>query len=142
MPSGCATTGEQCVLNQGDAGLRACVYQSGDIACPAGYATKNLLYTGEMDGRSCAGCACGGTPTGGSCAGTISFWGSVTNGCSGTAAGTYTLGNSCTTYSGAANDPAYAQATFTVTPGTCSVTTQPTVTGAVTGTGPMTVCCN
>jgi hypothetical protein len=41
----------------------------------------------------------------------------------------------------AANNPGFAQANFTVTPGTCSVATPSTATGAVTAAGPTTVCC-
>ena len=118
-----------------------CVHQSGDASCPAGYPTKSVIYGGETDMRGCSPCTCSATPTGGSCAGTIGIWGDVAGGCTGAAAGTYTLGATCATYSGAGNNPGYAQGNFTVTPGTCTVVTQPTPTGAVIATGPITVCC-
>lgn len=36
---------------------RACVYQAGDHACPAGYPDKHLFF-GVSDTRACAACAC------------------------------------------------------------------------------------
>lgn len=142
VPGGCAAGGQQCVLESPSTfGAAICVHQSGDASCPAGYPTKSVIYGGETDMRGCGPCTCSSKPTGGSCAGTISIWGDLAGGCSGAAADTYTLGATCSAYAGASNNPAYAQGNFTVTPGTCTVVTQPTPTGAVIATGPTTVCC-
>jgi len=142
FPGGCAAAGQECVPpTPSPFGAAMCVHQSGDASCPAGFPTKSLIYRGETDMRGCGPCMCSARPTGGTCAGTISVWGDLAGGCTGTVAGTYTLGNTCTTYTGASNNPGYAQGNFTVTPGTCTVVTQPTPTGAVIGTGPATVCC-
>jgi hypothetical protein len=143
-PGGCTGAGQQCVPGRPDAGSfgpTGCVYQSGDLACPVAYPNKTVLFAGETDSRSCGGCTCAAAPNGGSCGGSINVWGDSNGSCSGTASATYTLGSPCKGYSGVANNPGYVQANYTITPGTCSVTTQPTPTGAVTGTGPMTVCC-
>ena len=141
-PGGCVAAGQQCVLEGPSAfGAAICVHQSGDVSCPAGYPTKSVIYGGETDMRGCGPCTCSSKTTGGSCAGTISVWGDLAGSCTGAAPGTYTLGTTCGTYNGAGNNPGYAQGNFTVTPGTCTVVTQPTPTGSVIGTGPVTVCC-
>lgn len=36
----------------------ACVYQSGDVACPAGFAVRSLSYEAFKDTRACGNCGC------------------------------------------------------------------------------------
>jgi hypothetical protein len=39
---------------------RACVYQEGDVGCPAGaFNTKHVVHEGVVDTRSCGACSCG-----------------------------------------------------------------------------------
>jgi len=71
----------------------------------------------------------------------VSIWGTNVGGCTGTAGATYTLGGICVGYNNVSAEPGFVQANYTVTAGTCSVTTQPSATGGVAGTGPTTVCC-
>ncbi len=53
--------------------LNTCVYQAGNLTCPAGYANKQIFYDGFNDSRDCTTCSCG-TATG-QCdgSGTVSF---------------------------------------------------------------------
>ena len=143
-PGGCSPTTDRCVGGSPGAGAgfaaTLCVFESGAVACPAAYPNnQNVVFSGESDTRTCAGCACTtGAPTGGSCAGTVTLFGGAN--CTGST-GSYTLGTACVTYAVPPQDPASLQAAFTVTPGSCTVGTQPSPTGTVTGTGPTTVCC-
>ena len=51
-----------------------CVYQAGDIPCPAGaYSARQVLYSTLTDTRACSGCDCG-PPTGTSCVGTMKLY--------------------------------------------------------------------
>ncbi|HEY0195851.1 MAG TPA: hypothetical protein VGC42_32275 [Kofleriaceae bacterium] len=46
----------------------ACIYRSGDAACPAGsFTERHVFYASTLDSRDCAACACG-APAGGACA--------------------------------------------------------------------------
>jgi hypothetical protein len=144
-PGGCNPTTDQCVGGSPGtvAGFAAtvCVFQSGEVACPAGYPNnRNVVFSGEMDGRTCAGCTCTtASPSGGSCSGTVNLFGVPD--CGGTPV-SYSLGTHCLTYNNiGANDPESIQAALTVVPGTCGVAMQAAPVGAVTGTGPTTVCC-
>jgi hypothetical protein len=152
-PGGCGGTGEQCVLTPSTSGFvaRPCIYQAGTPACPAAYPNSNLVYSSETDARGCSPCACG-APTGGTCSGTISLYGSNAGLCGGTPGGTFTFGDmACNganppttlgrTYSGLNNTPGSVKGNFTVTPGTCPVTTPSSPTGGVTPTGATTICC-
>jgi len=137
-PGGCAAAGNQCVLAP-PAGFatKLCVYQSGAGTCPAAYPNSNVFFATASDTRRCTGCTCSG-PAGGSCSGSINVYAGAT---CGTPGATYSNWDSCQTYSGLGPTPALVQGDFTVTPGTCTPTAQPTPTGSVTGTGPTTVCC-
>jgi hypothetical protein len=144
-PGGCSPTTDQCVGGSPGTGAgfaaTVCVFQSGDVACPAGYPNnRNVVFSGENDGRTCAGCTCTtASPSGGACSGSVNLFG-VTN-CAGSAI-QYALGTHCLTYSNIGpTDPQAVQAAFTVTPGTCGVATQATPAGSVVGTEPTTVCC-
>jgi hypothetical protein len=144
VPGGCGASSEWCVPGSGTASgfvATPCVYQSGDIACPAAYTNdRTVVFSAENDGRTCAGCTCtSSAPAGGACTGTISIFPGA--GCTGNV-DVYTLGTRCLAYNDQAPiNPMSVQANYTVTPGTCAVATQATPTGSVTPTGPTTVCC-
>ncbi|HZU84709.1 MAG TPA: hypothetical protein VE987_17385 [Polyangiaceae bacterium] len=143
--AGCAPA-ERCVAAPGAGGYGAklCIYTTSATppsACPAGYASGApiVVYSGYTDTRGCGACACSG-PSGGSCSGTIEIYGS--GGCTGSnGSATYTLGTACQAYSGLSPVPGSVKASYVVTGGSCSVQSQPPATGAVTATGPTTVCC-
>jgi hypothetical protein len=149
-PGGCSTTTDACVLGPPSGFVaNVCIYQTGTPACPAAYPNPQVFYSGESDLRGCGPCTCSSSPSPGSCSGTITLYGAINGGCTGNSA-TFTLGaQACAgapgvvgvTYSGLANNPGFAKASYTVTPGTCSVTVAPVATGAVTATTPTTVCC-
>jgi hypothetical protein len=51
-----------------------CVYQRGDLACPAGpYREKSVYFTNVQDSRACSACECS-SPTGTSCTGSMSLY--------------------------------------------------------------------
>ncbi len=55
------------------ADTQSCALKTGDLACPAGYPNKQLLYSRALDTRACTTCSCGATS--GTCtgAGVITF---------------------------------------------------------------------
>jgi hypothetical protein len=145
-PGGCIPSTEQCVAQPpATTGFVAtpCVYQSGDIACPGAYPNnRTVLFSGQSDQRTCAGCTCTSAPTGGACAGTIAIFPDTS--CTITPPPLYTLGTACLTYNGLAPaGPMAVEASYTVTQGSCSVVTQAQPTGSVVGTPSLstTVCC-
>lgn len=125
---GCAAEEVCAPLPSAAMGLRPCVFQSGDVACPAGpYSVKRVLYGGAVDSRACSTCGCA-APTG-SCTATIG------SNCPPTT--TATLG-SCT----ALGDPNRIVLTAAPTPtGAMCAATGGQATGAVTPNSPTTVCC-
>jgi hypothetical protein len=144
-PGGCNPATGQCVGGSPGTGAgfaaTVCVFQTGDIACPAGYPNnRNVVFSGEISTRDCGGCACTtASPTGGSCGGTITIFGDAN--CAGSMA-QFTFGTTtCLPYNLPPLDPASVQAALVVTAGTCAVGTPATPTGGVSGTGPTTVCC-
>jgi hypothetical protein len=51
-----------------------CVYQRGDLACPAGpYRNKSVYFTGVDDTRSCTACDCS-SPTATTCSGSMQLY--------------------------------------------------------------------
>lgn len=50
---------------------KTCVYQSGDLACPAAYTNKWVFYEGLDDARGCTVCGCGNLT--GTCTGSVSL---------------------------------------------------------------------
>lgn len=138
VPGGCTNPTNQCLPKPtAPFGSELCVYQPGvQTACPAPYnasAQPVVVYKSFADGRGCGACTCSPTPTAGSCSGGASLYnGSL---CAGAAlASTVTCG-------GYSNSPGSAEANFTLTAGTCSVTKQPQPTGNVTATNAYSVCC-
>jgi len=68
----CASPGETCVP-AGPEGFATCIFQKGDVACPAPWARKEGFYEEFNDGRSCTPCGCG--PAGGaSCIAAVSVY--------------------------------------------------------------------
>lgn len=59
-----------------DSGFRQCISQKGEpkvLECPKTYPDRHVVYDGVDDQRVCSPCTCG-TPAGGKCAGSISFF--------------------------------------------------------------------
>ena len=55
---------------------KTCVYQAGDVACPATvYTSKTLIYTSTTDSRTCSTCLCNYAP--GSCTGNVNAFSGV-----------------------------------------------------------------
>jgi hypothetical protein len=55
-------------------GTSACIYKTGDTACPSPYSTKKLVHQNVQDTRSCTPCGCGPL-TGATCsAGTLTIY--------------------------------------------------------------------
>ncbi len=151
-PGGCAAG--QCVAAPSSNFTSLCVYSTVNpppTSCPAGY-TKTapmVFYAGQpTDTRDCGPCSCG-TPSGGSCAGTIALYGDLSSSCTG-ATVSYPVGAPCSCYGQAGcplgvnplpNKPAFVQANYKVTPGTCATPIQPQPVGTATPTGPTTLCC-
>ena len=155
-----APTGSSCLRAPagvaGSFGAKECVYSTASTpptACPAGFPTgPTTTYTGLADTRGCdPTCPCRGAPTGGACAGTVSFYGNFPDaGCTG-AADTYAIGTACQCFGQSqcgANDlvilnnmPGWVRASYTVTPGACAPPGAPASTGAAAPAGPFTVCC-
>jgi hypothetical protein len=116
-----------------------CVYQSGSPSCPAGYPHASVFYSGQSDTRGCGPCMCSAL-TGGSCSGSIAVYGISIN-CTAANPATYTLGSNCHVLNVLGAPPSHVQGNFVLAPGTCTVQSAASPIGAVTGTGPMTVCC-
>ncbi|HZU83090.1 MAG TPA: hypothetical protein VE987_09250 [Polyangiaceae bacterium] len=145
-PGGCSVVGSQCVhAPSGSYGTKVCVYSTAatpPTSCPAGYnaAAPSTFYEGTADTRGCTGCTCSG-PTGGSCSGSLSFFSTSVGGCNGTPAAMYTMNSLCSGNLSTAPAPGFVQANYTLTPGTCSVQSQPQPTGTAVPATPITVCC-
>jgi hypothetical protein len=54
-------------------GFLVCVYQAGDVDCPASFPDKHAVAAGADDQRACSPCACG-SPTGGLCVATLNVF--------------------------------------------------------------------
>ncbi|MBV9947339.1 MAG: hypothetical protein JOZ69_10860 [Myxococcales bacterium] len=147
---GCPAASQQCVQKPNPSGANPfhttlCIFTTATptpATCPAGYASTaapTVFYTGTpMDTRGCTLPSCGSAPSQGTCSGTIAVFGG--GNCSATMA-TYTLGTSCLMSYNLGANPASVRASYTVTPGSCSVTAQAAPTGTVTPVGPVAVCC-
>jgi hypothetical protein len=151
----CRGSTEPCVIGPTPGFLMSlCIFQTGDVACPATiYVKKTLFYAGLMDTRTCGDCTCNGYD-GGSCAylggsrgdaSSLSVYGA--SGCS-TSAGMWldTTLDLCSLYNGVnstlSSDPASLSYDPNIQHATCSgVSSMPQPTGGVAPTGPTTVCC-
>jgi hypothetical protein len=138
VDAGTCASGQVCApLNEPGFGAMRCIANTGGaVACPPGaYSVQTVVYTGFQDTRDCSPCACGDTVI--PCNATVDLFTSTD--CSGTPnslGGSTCLapnaGGSATLASAGAPNPGQATA--------CGVT-QSTATGAVSGTGPFTICC-
>ena len=149
----CEDAGTICVpIPDAPYGTTPCVaqiVQQGEAlptSCPAGYpngpVTSYGSYNSFDDTRDCAPCTCSPTPAGGSCTGTLTVT-SVDEGDCTTDASSYpldTLGSGCQPYS-LSDSIGNIGATYTLTPGTCSITTDTAPTGTVTPTGSAQIIC-
>ncbi|MEZ4220317.1 MAG: hypothetical protein R3B13_05250 [Polyangiaceae bacterium] len=115
-----------------------CISRDGDVACPGGY-SKRILYRSWQDGRDCVPCTCG-APTGTVCnsASAPSLFTSQTS----CGSGEIVLSSSC---SAIPIDPTYGtfatRMTLHSSSGATCAPSGGTVSGAVTPTDPVTVCC-
>jgi hypothetical protein len=114
-----------------------CVLIEGAQTCQAGL-RSSVWFTGYLDGRSCAACACG-APTGGDCTSTLIAVGNASS-CADTAIEGYlrTSGRLCVTGTAGISSPGVV---FTGTPVAPTCRSTAPMTGALTTTGPLTLCC-
>jgi hypothetical protein len=152
MPgTGCTAYTDSCLpIPQGPYVGGLCIMQTGDVACPGGFADKHLFYgsstlPGVTDTRTCSTCGCA-APTGGTCSATVKVYSGES---SPAVCNTSTLVATLmpTTQSGdCVNTPTNPTVgskavTFSaVTGGTCASTSMPT--GTVTTANPTTFCCS
>jgi hypothetical protein len=115
-------------------------------SCPAGYphgpVTSYWSYNSFNDTRDCAPCTCSPTPAGGSCTGTLTVT-SVDQGDCTTDAMSYpldTLGSGCVEFD-LSDSIGNIGATYSLTPGTCSITTNTAPMGTVTPIGEAQIIC-
>jgi hypothetical protein len=114
-----------------------CVYQAGDLPCPAGtYGGKHLLYGSVLDVRGCSACACGMPVSGGGCMGELSLFTASTCPSADTRP-PYVLGSGCQQVGALGGLEAPG---LEVTQGSCP-TSGGNPQGAATPTSPVTVCC-
>ncbi|MCA9593321.1 MAG: hypothetical protein KC776_08415 [Myxococcales bacterium] len=112
-----------------------CIYQSGDMTCPAGaYSKANVAYEGVSDTRKCSKCSCG-TPEG-KCAGQVGMF--PTSACSGGPTTTTSLATCVKITSSAPLHLEYNAAPPAAV--TCAPSTS-TLSGTAVATKPVTFCC-
>lgn len=130
---GVCEAGSRCIQAPSSAfASKACVAQSGDVACPgAPYTNKTVVMTSDDDTRDCSACSC--NASGGSCSATMS--GYVQGSCGGSGT-TFPIGQ-CT----AGGDGIVSvNANIQINPATCS-SSGGAATGTATAQSPVTVCC-
>lgn len=115
-------------------------------SCPAAYPVGPMVsyqsYNSFNDSRGCAACTCSPAPTGGTCAGSISVT-TVDQGDCTTGAVSYpinTLGTGCVSYN-LPNSIGNIGASYTLTPGACSIVTDTMPMGTVMPTGSAQIIC-
>ena len=130
----CDTGGSCAPLPSAPMAPALCIWAEGDRPCPGGdFSNKTLIYRGaNVDTRDCAPCGCM-QPAGAACSTSATVF--STTSC-GTASGT----TSGTCVAIAVTSAQSANATITLTPGTCAVVPS-SPTGSVTGSDPITACC-
>jgi len=117
-----------------------CVYQQGDVACPAGSFSSKFVYNqGVDDQRGCSSCSCG-TPTGVDCQGDkLEVWNSA--GCAGAPAGTISNpGDGSCINIATSLTPGLRYSLGTASGGTCPASGG-LPTGGATANQPITFCC-
>lgn len=111
-----------------------CVYQSGDVDCPVGFATKHRLFEDVVDDRACsAGCVCGAPRC------PVTFDSHTTGSCGTPAVVTYSSDMGCIDNP---EDITFGDFSIHEELASCRVTqdsNEPV--GAAVGAAPVTVCC-
>jgi hypothetical protein len=119
----------------------ACVSSSGNVACPASYTQKHIVYSSFTDNRGCSSCSCT-VPMGIACTGTAKLDVFTDNACV-TLEDTFNVNGTCASQSGPGSDTIASMRLAGVSlPNNFACTTsggQPT--GSATATGATTVCC-
>lgn len=137
--SGCAED-QVCAGRSGETFARQfCVYQDGEVACPAGpYSQQTVFYRGVDDTRACASCDCG-PPTARTCGGVVRLY--STNDCPSSSFQTIPANDSCTKGSFTAVAATYVPSS--PAGGSCEPSTgsPPFIPGSATPKDPVTVCC-
>ena len=152
----CGATGKCIIGPTSSFGDTACIYQSGDSACPGtAYVNKHVFYSGFMDNRTCTACTCNGVDggtcvyLGGSAGPATSLSAYAGSDCMGTTASPsawqdITL-DVCSVYISGSLSPNPTSLTYnpTIRHGSCSgvATTSMPGSGGVAATGATTVCC-
>lgn len=114
-----------------------CISQDGDVACPAEFPDRTLVYAGVMDGRGCSACGCG-SPNNRTCSGTVSLWPSSS--CTGIETQVPANGSTCVPFTSLAGTNSYQVATSGPSGGSCN-DNGGNANGNVTPDQPVTVCC-
>lgn len=121
-----------CVQSPGTgAWAKPCVWQMGDVSCPAVYTQKATIYTSDTDSRGCTPCSCTYSP--GSCTAPLTVW--TAGSCSGTSLAIST-DNTCHQFAGWSA----IAGSITNTAGSCAGSSV-TPNGTDVPAGPVTVCC-
>jgi hypothetical protein len=118
---------------------KACVMQAGDVACPAAYSQKQLVYGSFADAEACSACSCSASPSKNTCSGFPSIAFFPDDKCAQTSVDTYAAGQCISTGS---TDQAMSMELVDVSPPsvTCAAG-QSTLSGSVSAVDPTTVCC-
>jgi hypothetical protein len=121
----------------GDFEATSCIYQQGDVGCPAGaYNTKHLYNTGVDDTRDCGDCTCGVPATNcNNSDGSIQMQVFDQADCPGAPSAFIPNNYTCTPATGVAVAVDYG------TDSACPVASQPQPEGEVTPVGAFTFCC-
>jgi hypothetical protein len=110
-----------------------CMYQTGDLECPAGpFANKELFYSNVEDTRACSNCQCG---TSGTTCDTVELMAFTGADCAGDPIATMTAATDCVDL------VVGSVAGNFFTDGGCPVTEPSMPQGAIMPTGPYTFCC-
>jgi hypothetical protein len=114
---------------------KMCVYQTGDVACPAAYSVKHVVGTGLSDGRGCTGCTCT-FDGGGGCGGSATLY-------TGGACNAQSLGVTADGTCHAVSTQTFKSMSYqpTAVGGACVGSGAPTPTGTATFATTATVCC-
>jgi hypothetical protein len=116
-------------------GAGLCVWQAGDVPCPAAYPMKEVLYASATDTRDCTdACTCG-SPAGVTCSATVTA--SPNANCGG---GTLLTGGGQCNFYGTIGTP-YVSAVVMASGGSCTSGGSATPSGSVAPIGPSTICC-
>jgi hypothetical protein len=122
----------------------AVVASTGSIpaSCPPSYPSGPIIsYFNETDSRTCSGCSCATTPTGGSCGGTLTVTGVNTIGCNNPNF-SYPIGTGCSMQRfSLPSIVGNIGSSYTLTPGQCPIVVDGTPDGGAMPTGSAEVIC-